>query len=92
MEKINNLKTNIDKSKVEDPLKPLKEKMAKKNLKFELKTVSVNTVKMLKKKMQNKKSAGADEISQECLLLGKSVLAKLLTANFVMKKHFVQWV
>ena len=31
-------------------------------------------------KMQNKKSARADEISQECLLLGKSILAKPLTA------------
>ena len=30
--------------------------------------------------MQNKKSAGADEISQECLLLGKDVLAEPLTA------------
>ena len=31
-------------------------------------------------KMQKKKSAGADEISQECLLLGRNVLAAPLTA------------
>ena len=54
--------------------------MANKNLKFELKTVSIKTVKQAMRKMQNKKSAGADEISQECLLLGKSILARPLTA------------
>ena len=30
-------------------------------------------------KMKMKKSAGADEITQECLLLGKSILASPLT-------------
>ena len=33
-------------------------------------------------KMKMKKSAGADEISQEYLLIGKNVLAEPLTANF----------
>ena len=34
VEKFDGLKSNIDKSKQEDPLVPLKEKMLKKNLKF----------------------------------------------------------
>ena len=46
-------------------------------LKFELKSVTVNIVKKLMQKMQNKKSAGADEISQECLLIGKVYLPNL---------------
>ena len=75
--KINNLKNDIDKSKVVDPLIPLRENMKKKNLKFELKSVTVNIVKKLMQKMQNKKSAGADEISQECLLIGKVYLPNL---------------
>ena len=53
----------------------LKEKMKGKNLKFVLKPVSIKTVKNIVKKMKMEKSAGPDEISQECLLIGKSTLA-----------------
>ena len=80
VDKIKNLKDNIDPSKIVDPLLHLKKKMSKKNLKFELQPVSVNTVMKTMGKMKMKKSAGADEISQECLLLGKSTLASPLTA------------
>ena len=55
MEKINNLKDNIDTTKKVDPLIHLKEKMTKRNLSFELKPVSVNTVKKIMGKMKMKK-------------------------------------
>ena len=38
---------------------------------FDLKPVTVKTVKKIMGKMKKKKSAWADEISQECLLIGK---------------------
>ena len=47
----------------------------------QLKLITFNTVKTVKRimsKMQKKKSAGADEISQECLLMGRNVLASPL--------------
>ena len=47
-----------------DPLKILKEKMAALDLKFELKPVTVKSVRKLMGKMKKKKSAGADEINQ----------------------------
>ena len=79
MDKIDDLKKNIDKSKIVDPLVQLKEKMAGSKVKFELKPVTVKDVNDTMRKMKMKKSAGSDEISQECLLLGKSVLASPLT-------------
>ena len=53
--------------------------MNNRKLNLELKPVSVKSVKNIMKKMKLKKSAGPDEISQECLLIGKSMLAKPLT-------------
>ena len=53
--------------------------MKNSQLKFELKPVTIKSVKSIMKKMKMKKSAGPDEISQECLLIGKSILAKPLT-------------
>ena len=74
LNKINDLKNGIDPNRIEDPLAQLKKKMAKQNVpKFELKPVTVKNVKKVMGKMKKKKSAGHDEISQECLLLGKSV-------------------
>ena len=46
---------------------------------FELKPVTVLEVKNVMSKMKKKKSAGPDEISQECLLIGKRILAAPLT-------------
>ena len=79
VDKVKKLKDNIDKSKIVDPLVQLKNKMANSNLNFELKTVTVQSVRKIMGKMRMKKSAGPDEISQECLLLGKSVIAGPLT-------------
>ena len=53
--------------------------MANSKLNFELKTITVQSVRKIMDKMRMNKSAGPDEISQECLLLGKSVLAGPLT-------------
>ena len=39
----------------------------------------IKSAKKIIGKMKMKKSAGADEIAQECLLLGKSILASTLT-------------
>ena len=55
----------------------LKAKMEKKNLKFTLKKVNEKTVNKVMKEMRKKKSAGHDNISQECLLLGKNVKYKV---------------
>ena len=74
IEKVANLKEGIDKAKVIEPLDKLKARMDKKNLKFTLKTVSEKTVEKIMKGMRNKKSAGHDNISQECLLMGKKFL------------------
>ena len=41
--------------------------------------ISIKTVVSIMKKMKMKKSAGPDEISQECLLIGKNILARPLT-------------
>ena len=79
IEKVANLKESIDKERVVEPLDTLKEKMKKKNLKFTLKTVSEKTVNKVMKEMRKKKSVGHDNISQECLLLGKNVLTIPLT-------------
>ena len=51
--------------------------MEKKNLKFTLKKVNEKTVNKVMKEMRKKKSAGHDNISQECLLLGKNVKYKV---------------
>jgi hypothetical protein len=80
IEKINALKTGIDPSLVRDPLVRISEKLKDKNLKFDIKPVSVNTVTKIMRKMSKKKSSGKDGISQECLLLGLDVLATPLTA------------
>ena len=79
IDKIKTLKENIDSTKIVDPLKNLQKKMENSKAKFELKPVTVHTVKKIMEKMKKKKSAGADDISQECLLIGKSTLAGPLT-------------
>ena len=58
-----------------DPLETLRKNNSSKNLKFELKTVTVKTVKRQMGKMRMKKSSGHDEISQDVLLKGKKILA-----------------
>ena len=79
IEKINNLKTNIDPNLTRDPLEKIEAKMKDRNLRFKLRTVSTPAVHKLMKKMTKKKSKGNDGITQECLLLGQDVLASPLT-------------
>ena len=79
VEKISNLKASIDPSYVKDPLSKIEEKVKHKNLKFKIKTVTMETVQKTMKKMSKKKSRGSDDISQECLLLGLEALAAPLT-------------
>ena len=62
-----------------DPLTPLKNKLAGSKVQFSLKPVTISTVKNIMKSMKMKKSGGPDEISQECLLIGRYALAKPLT-------------
>ena len=79
VDKISNLKANIDPNYVKDPLSKIEEKVKHKNLKFKIKTVTVSTVQKAMKKMAKKKSKGSDDISQECLILGLETLAAPLT-------------
>jgi hypothetical protein len=79
VDKIENLKANIDTSLKTDPLQFLKKKVENLNLKFSLKTVSIKNVIKTMKKMKMKKSSGRDGISQACLLSGMTVLAIPLT-------------
>ena len=79
IEKIENLKRNINKEYVKDPLEKLKRKMERKNLKFKLKTVTEKKVKKAMLSLKKKKSAGKDGISQEQIVLGTDVLVIPLT-------------
>ena len=79
VDKVANLKQNIDLSIIKDPLEKLKKKMEGKNLKFSLKPVSEKTVKKAMDKMKKKTSSGKDGLSQECLLIGRDILKIPLT-------------
>ena len=79
IDKISNLKANIDPNYIKDPLTKIEEKVRHKNLKFKIKPVSVKMVQKTMKKMAKKKSKGSDDISQECLILGLEALAAPLT-------------
>ena len=79
VKKISNLKEKIDPELIKDPLEKLKEKMKSKNLTMKIKTVTADAVNKLMKKMAMKKSKGKDGIPQDCLLLGKEVIAAPLT-------------
>lgn len=77
--KIKDIKDNIDQTKVEDPFIRLEEKMKEKNLKFSLKVVTEKTVEKAIKGLRMKRSAGADSLTQEQLKLGSKELTKPLT-------------
>ena len=74
VDKLANLKKNIDPEMKKDPLEKLRKKMQGRNLKFSLKPVTEKTVKKAMHAMKKKKSAGRDGISQECLLIGKDII------------------
>jgi hypothetical protein len=64
---------------VEDPLEKLRKKMAKKNLKFSLKTVSEKKVYKAICSLKKKKSSGSDGLTQEQLVLGAKTISVPLT-------------
>ena len=80
VEKIQDLKDNIDQTLVEDAFKRLKEKMEPMKLKFSLKKVSEKTVLKAIKGMKNKKRSGLNEITQEQLKSGAEILVIPLTS------------
>ena len=76
--KISDIKDNIDQTKIEDPFARLEEKMKPKNLKFSLKTVSEKVVEKAIAGLKMKRSAGADNLTQEQLKLGSKELVNPL--------------
>ena len=72
------LKSNIDQTLVEDPLVRLAAKLKGIGTSLEFKTISQTQMKAHLKKLNKKKSSGLDGLSQENLLLGtKNLLAPL---------------
>ena len=71
MNKIKNLKNDIDQELVEDPLTKLKAKLESKNISFSIKEISKKNLKLTLKKLKKKKSTGCDRLSQEQLIWGK---------------------
>ena len=80
VDKINQLKNNIDKSKIEDPIVKLKEKMKDNKSTFEFKKVSHKEMEKHLKNLKSKKSSGLDGLSQEHLKMGKKWLLAPITA------------
>ena len=80
-------------------LKPMrgkvKTKMEGQNLSFKIKTVTEKTVKKGMNKMQKKKSLGTNGVSQECLQLGKDVLAiplkRIINTSITVGKFPDKW-
>ena len=72
--KIANLKDKIDKTNIEDPLDKLRSKMADRNLKFALKTVTEKTVSKVMRSLKKKTSKGEDGLSQDIIMTGEKAL------------------
>ena len=79
VEKVADLKNNIDQKYVGNPLEKLEVEMASKKVSFTLKTVSVDEVKTHPSSMKKKTSSGADDIPQYLMALGADALAGPLT-------------
>ena len=79
IQKIQDIKENIDQSQAQDPTTKLKEDLKDKNLKFSLRQVSEEKVLRTIKSMKSKRSSGADELSQEQMILGAEEIVKPLT-------------
>ena len=79
IDKIDQLKNNIDKTIVEDPLVRLKEKMKSNTKKLEFKQITQKQLTKHMKKLNKKKSSGLDGLSQENLILGSKNLVGPLT-------------
>ena len=93
--KISDIKDNIDQTKIEDPFARLEEKMKPKNLKFSLKTVSEKVVEKAFAGLKMKRSAGADNLTQEQLKLGSkelvNPLAKIINQSITEGKFPKDW-
>ena len=77
--KISNIKDNIDQNRVEDPIKRLEEKLKKRKLQFSLKAVTEKSVEKAINSLKMKRSAGADNLTQEQMKLGSSEIVRPLT-------------
>ena len=76
--KVEELKRNINPAHVEDPLARLSAKLKNIRNSLEFKTISQTQMKTQLKKLSKKKSSGLDGLSQENLILGtKNLLAPL---------------
>ena len=80
IKKVEELKKGIDPTKIEDPLKRLKEKLKNNDLSLEFKTVTQKQLSVHLKKLNKKKSSGLDGLSQENLILGAENLIAPMTA------------
>ena len=93
--KVEDLKKGIDPTKIEDPLKRLKEKMKNNKLSLEFKTITPKQLAKHLKKLNKKKSSGLDGLSQENLILGAKNLIAPMTAiinNSILEGKFPpQW-
>ena len=78
-EKVEGLVKKIDKTKLQDPFRRLKNKLKDRNLKFSLQPVDVNEVLTVLKDLKKKTSCGLDEISSEMLKECKEEVAGPLT-------------
>ena len=67
--KIKNLKANIDPNLITNPLKNLQNKMKAKTSKFELKTVSISSLKKTITQLKSKNSSGYDGLFKNSLKL-----------------------
>ena len=78
--KVEDLKKNIEPTHVEDPLVRLTAKLKNLKTSLEFKTVTQTQMKAHLKKLSKKKSSGLDGLSQENLILGTKNLLAPLTA------------
>ena len=78
VKKVSDLKANIDKSKVVNPITKLKKAMETNTETFSLRTVSVEHVEKLIKATKKKFSSGADGIPQNIMALGAEALERPL--------------
>ena len=79
IDKIEQLKNNIDKTLIEDPLVRLKEKMKNNTQVLEFKPITPKQLEKHMNKLNKKKSLGLDGLSQEHLIMGAKNLITPLT-------------
>ena len=80
IKKVDDLKANIDKDFVSDPLEQMINEPIR-DVHFNLKTVNQKQLNKALKKMKKKQSAGVDGLSQDKLVLGSKTLVYRLVKN-----------